>query len=94
LASDAADWIVNKAPSAVGFDFPEERVTKLKESLAKKIDEHPLPIHNKLLSSGVYLIEHLTNLDRPTRRRFLFAAAPLHVVGAEGTPVRAFAFQD
>jgi len=93
LTEDSADWLVEKKPTAVGFDFPEERITKLRETLGKKPSEHPLPLHVKLLGRGIYLIEHLTNLDKLSRHRVILCAAPLKIRGAEGSPVRAFAIE-
>lgn len=94
LTEEAVDWLLEKKPSAVGFDFPEERIEKLKESLGPgKTREQPLPLHLKLLGNGVHLIEHLTNLNQLTRSRFILAAAPLKIKGAEGSPVRAFAIE-
>ena len=93
LTEEAVDWLLARKPSAVGFDFPEERIDKLKETLGKKPSETPLPLHVKLLSRGIYLIEHLTNLNQLTKSRVLLAAAPLKIRGAEGSPVRAFAIE-
>ena len=94
LTEEAVDWLLDRKPSAVGFDFPEERIDKLKETLGSgKPKEQPLPLHVKLLGNGVYLIEHLTNLNQLTRSRFILAAAPLKIKGAEGSPVRAFAIE-
>jgi arylformamidase len=93
LTKDAADWLVQKKPSAIGFDFPEERVDQLQKSLSGKPSTHPLPIHLQLLSAGIYLVEHLTNLNNLKSKRFLFVAAPLNLVGAEGSPVRAMAIE-
>lgn len=94
LTEEAVDWLLERKPSAVGFDFPEERITKLAETLGGgKPKETPLPLHAKLLGNGVYLIEHLTNLNQLSRRRVILAAAPLKIRGAEGSPVRAFAIE-
>ena len=94
LTEEAVDWLLERKPSAVGFDFPEERITKLVETLGSgKPKENPLPLHVKLLGNGVYLIEHLTNLNQLRRRRVILAAAPLKIKGAEGSPVRAFAIE-
>jgi arylformamidase len=94
LTKDAADWLVQKKPSAIGFDFPEERVDQLQKSLSGKPRSHPLPIHLELLSAGIYLVEHLTNLNNLKKKRFLFAAAPLNLMGVEGSPIRAFAIEE
>lgn len=93
LTTRAADWLVNKMPSAVGLDFPTEKLVKLKESLANKPSEHPLPIHYKLLGRGICLVEHLMNMDKIRAKRFLFVAAPLNIIGIDGTPVRALAIE-
>jgi kynurenine formamidase len=93
LTEESAEWLVSRAPSAVGFDFPEEGLTKLLAQGKRGIRDYPLPLHRKILGAGIYLIEHLTNLTSLSKSRFLFSAAPLKIVGAEGTPVRAFAIE-
>ena len=93
LTPQAADWLVEKRPAAVGFDFPEERLTKLQQSLKGRPSEHPLPIHYRLLGAGICLVEHLINLGKVKATRFLFVAAPLRIIGADGTPVRALAVE-
>jgi arylformamidase len=104
LTYEGAEWLVARKPSAVGFDFPEEKIANLfmAKNKARQDEQtpnvsnvnHPLPVHLKLLGSGIYLVEHLTNLDRLVDcPRFLFVAAPLKIIGVEGTPVRALGIE-
>jgi len=51
-------------------------------------------VHYRLLSSGVIIIENLTNLDAVLREcggEALFVFAPIKIGGGEGGPARALA---
>ncbi len=50
-----------------------------------------MPVHLRLLAAGVTIVEGLRNLDRVAGRRFLYVGAPLKLVGATGSPLRAVA---
>ncbi len=49
------------------------------------------PAHTGLLSAGIPIVEHLTDLDRLMDRVFRFFAVPVPVRGLGTFPVRAFA---
>ncbi|MCL1975888.1 MAG: cyclase family protein [Firmicutes bacterium] len=51
------------------------------------------PIHHILLSSGLILIENLTNLNGVKGEYCMFAALPLKYKNADGSPVRAIAIE-
>ncbi len=44
--------------------------------------------------SGVVIVENLTNLSAIKNETFLLAALPLHILGRDGSPVRAVALED
>ena len=48
-------------------------------------------IHNILFSHDICIIEGLDNLDKVSNKEFFFSAAPLKIIGSEGSPVRAYA---
>lgn len=58
-----------------------------------KIDSAELPIHRQLLSSGKVLIENLTNLGEIRGNMAMISVLPLKYADADGSPVRAVAFQ-
>jgi len=49
-------------------------------------------IHKTLLGGGVTIVEGLAHLDQLTQPRVFFHALPLKLVGGDGCPVRAFAY--
>jgi kynurenine formamidase len=58
-------------------------------------DEHPgdgWPCHQRVLGSGGVLLENLAHLDRVDFARPFLSALPLRLTGADGSPVRAAAF--
>lgn len=58
-------------------------------------DEHPgdgWPCHQRVLGSDGVLLENLAHLDRVDFARPFLSALPLRLTGADGSPVRAAAF--
>ena len=58
-----------------------------------KIDSSDFPVHKTLLSTGKILIENLTNLGEIGGNIAMFSVLPLKYLDADGSPVRAVAFQ-
>jgi kynurenine formamidase len=52
-------------------------------------DSRDYAVHKILLSSGISLIENLTNLDALPGNGFLFCCFPLKIKDGDGSPVRA-----
>lgn len=83
-----AVWLADRRPRAVGAD------TIAFERLAPGAGHSLLPAHRVLLvERGIHIIETmaLEELAAAGRHRFLFVMAPLHLVGATGSPVRPLA---
>ncbi len=57
-------------------------------------DSGGLPVHRALLSRGAILVENLRGLGGLAGRAFRFAAFPLPIPAADGSPVRAVALVD
>ncbi|MEI0558931.1 cyclase family protein [Brachyspira intermedia] len=51
-------------------------------------------IHNILFSNDICIVENLINLEKVSHKKFFFSAAPLKIIGSEGSPVRAYAIID
>lgn len=97
LTREAALWLRERGVRAVGFDFPQDYVTRLYRFTGRAA--RPIPIeesytHDLLLRAGILHIEYLVNLDRLGRERVQFYALPLKIAGADGSPVRAIAVLD
>ena len=86
LAPDAVDWLLEIGVKAVGTN------TFTIDDASTDDQGRPLKYaHTRLLQRGIPVIEHLINLERIDRDRFWFAALPLRLRGATGSPVRAVA---
>ena len=53
------------------------------------VESHGYAVHKVLLSSGITLIENLTNLGALPEDEFLFCCFPLKIRDGDGSPVRA-----
>jgi kynurenine formamidase len=73
-----ADLLAKKKIRILGIDAPSP-------------DRAPHGVHKKLMSSGVFILENLTNLDRLLGARDFTLIAPPVKLDAEGAPVRAVA---
>lgn len=86
--TDAAEWLAARQVVATGSD------TTAYEQIRPGNGHSVLPVHRVLLvDAGVYIIEHL-NLEQAAAEgltAFVFAMAPLRIVGGTGSPIRPFA---
>jgi kynurenine formamidase len=78
ITGPAARLLVELGVELVGVDTPS-------------VDRPPFEAHLALLGNDVLILENLTNLDTIGRQIFELFAAPLKVVGRDGSPVRALA---
>lgn len=79
LAPDAAVWLGARAVTAVGIDY-----------LSVEADGAPgYPVHHTLLGKGILILEGCW-LGEVAPGRYQLVCLPLHLMGAEGAPVRAF----
>ncbi len=78
LHPEICDHLLQKGVKLLGVDLPSP-------------DRPPFPVHKRLLSEGVYILENLTNLSQLlTVPSFELIALPLKLE-ADGSPVRAVA---
>ena len=83
ISEELALWCVAKKVKLLGVEAPSVADVNNRAEVTR--------IHEILLSGGVIIVEGLTNLDQLTNDRVFFAALPLKLAGADGSPVRAFA---
>jgi kynurenine formamidase len=81
-----AQWLVDRGPKNIGFDFFEEYCARLPD-----FSSEDFPMHRVILGSGIVIMEGLTNLSALPRRRVEFAAPFYKIAGTEGAPARFFA---
>jgi kynurenine formamidase len=92
LTREAAEWLLERRPAAVAFDFPQDfPIRLLLEGKEVSKDQHVT--HDVLLRSGVTLIEYVVNTTQLTSPRTLLCAAPLLIPNADGAPARIFAIE-
>ena len=84
LSQAAADYLAGfEFLQGVGLDMPSPDPT----------DSRECPVHRTLLAGGKLIIENLCNLDSIQGQNFLLSCLPLKYGQADGSPVRAAAFQ-
>ena len=86
LSIDAAEWLVDHQVKLLGVDFSTPDLTA-----HKRPSGFTWPVHQILLSRGVLVAEHLTNLGRLANQRVeaMFLAIP--IAGSDGAPARVLA---
>ena len=92
LTREAAAWLLERRPSAVAFDFPQDYpIRLLLKGEVRPVEENVT--HDLLLRNGVILIEYLSNTAALMAPRVLFCCLPLKVPAADGAPARVIAIE-
>jgi kynurenine formamidase len=89
LTPAAAEWLRDRHPRAVGFDFFEEYCARLTD-----FGSEDFVCHRILLGAGILLMEQITNLRELDRARVDFYAPFYKVADSDGAPARFFAVLD
>ncbi len=83
LSLDAADWIVAHDVKMIALDVPTPDLP-----VAKRPPSFDYPIHRRLLSHGVMIAEHLTNLSSLRGMEVEVFCGALNIEGGDGAPAR------
>lgn len=90
IDESGAAWLRAQAPTAVGFDFPQDEAIR-RAVAGEHVDPHEFTTHRELLANGIGLVEYLRGLSGiPTR--VLLCAAPIRLQDSDGGPARVVAF--
>jgi kynurenine formamidase len=89
LTEDGADWLIDRSPKAIVFDFFEEYSAALVDFTSEDF-----VVHRKLLGVGLPLVEQATNLASVGQERFTIHAPFFKLDAAEAAPCRVFAILD
>lgn len=81
LTSAAAEYLKDEGAALVGIDSLNIDDTQ----------DNFRPVHTILLGANIPIIEHMTNLNQLTEKRFKLFAAPPKIQGLGSFPVRVFA---
>jgi kynurenine formamidase len=93
VSREAATWLLERAPRAVAFDFPQDYTIRLLlNGEVRPVAEHVT--HDVLLRNGVILIEYLSNTAALTKPRTFLCCLPLKVPDADGAPARVVALEE
>jgi kynurenine formamidase len=92
LAEEAAAWLSDQDFHAVGFDFPQDYVTREIPGRHPSVQE--MPAHDLILRKGIYQIEYLCNVHQINAKRVTLIALPLKLADCEGAPARVIALLD
>ena len=83
LTAEAADWLVARGAKLVGMDnsTPDQAPHYRRK-------DYDFPVHNTLLSHGVLIAEHVTNMTALAGRRVEIMFLGLNIAGSDGAPAR------
>lgn len=86
LTAEAADWLVARGAKLVGMDnsTPDQAPHYRRK-------DYDFPVHNTLLSHGVLIAEHVTNMTALAGRRVEIMFLGLNIAGSDGAPARVVA---
>lgn len=86
LSSEAARWLVDHHIKLLGVDFATPDL-----AVNRRPSGFNWPVHHILLSHGVLVSEHLTNLQRISGLRIEAMFFALNIEGSDGAPARVMA---
>lgn len=86
LTLSAARWIVRREIKLLAVDTPTPDT-----AVKRRSEGFDYPIHRLLLSHGVLIAEHLTNLGSLSGRRVEVIFSALNITGSDGAPARVLA---
>ena len=86
LSLEAAEWLADRQPKAVCFDFFEEHAARLPDFTSEDF-----VVHRAFLANGIVLIEQASGLHHLLGKRFEFFAPFYKLAAVEGAPARIFA---
>ena len=87
LDVSAAKWLIDKKPTAVCLDFPQDYIAR--EMPGRHVYNHEFEIHHKIFQAGIPFIEDLKDLGQISGSKTFLAAVPLKMTCIDGAPMRA-----
>jgi kynurenine formamidase len=86
LTGEAAAWLAKQGAKIVGVDFSTPDL-----AANRRPADFAFPVHYTLLSQGILIAEHVTNLEDLAGHRAEVMFLGLNIAGSDGAPVRAIA---
>ena len=87
LEREAAEFIAELEPSAVGLDFPQDFIAR--EMPTRHVYNHEFVAHHAIFAAGIPFVEDLKNLGDVRVERPMLLAVPLRTSCSDGAPMRA-----
>lgn len=84
LSLEAIKWLIEKEIACLATDASGFEIRGVNDQ----------PNHRLLFQNDIPVIEHLTNLDKLSRRRFFFIALSWKVKGLDSSPVRVIGIEE
>ena len=93
MSASACQWLLERRPSAVAFDFPQDwTIRRVLDGEMRPIKEHVT--HDILLRNGVTLIEYLVGTAAIETEHVFLCALPIRIPGSDGAPARVVAWTE
>lgn len=93
LSADACQWLLQRQPTAIAFDFPQDwTIRLLLDGEVRPIEEHVS--HDILLRNGVTLIEYLVGVRQVETQKTFLCALPINLPESDGAPSRVIAIEE
>lgn len=86
LTGEACDWLVARGAKLVGMDNSSPD-----QASHYRSKDYDFPVHNTLLSNGVLIAEHLTNMTPLAGNRVEIMFLAINIAGCDGGPARPIA---
>ncbi len=86
LTGEAAQWLVAHGAKLVGVDFATPDLAS-----SRRAPDFAFPVHYALLSQGVLIAEHVTNVAGLAGQRAEIMFLGLNIAGSDGAPARVVA---
>ncbi len=89
MSEEALEWILEKKPNCVAFDFPQDYSIRLLQT--RPVSPEEQPSHTILLRNNILLVEYVANFNAIGQDTCEFMCLPLKLENIDGSPVRAVA---
>jgi kynurenine formamidase len=86
LTGEAAEWLAAHGAKLVGVDFSTPDL-----AANQRAPEFAFPVHYTLLSRGILIAEHVTNVAELAGQRAEIMFLGLNIAGSDGAPARVVA---
>ena len=86
LGAEAAEWLLAHGAKLVGIDASSPEMAS-----HYRPADYAFPVHRSLLSNGVLIAEHMTNMTPLANRRVEIMFLALNIAGSDGAPARVVA---